>query len=167
MTDTISYLLKSSAAQSLGALSSILTKLKAHAAETKVEEAVFLGLRLYPDMAPLTRQVQIACDTVARGAARLAGLDMPSFPDTETRIDQLQARIAAVLAYIDGVDSAAMDANARTELEVPLGAMTVNWEGRQYLGTFILPNLHFHGSIAYALLRAQGLAIGKRDYLVP
>lgn len=166
MSDMVSYMLKSASGQMMNAMASTLQKAAKYAAKMDVDEAVLLSARLYPDMAPLTRQVQIAADTVARGAARLAGLDMPSFPDTETTIDELIARLKAADAFTQGVDSAAMDANATVLLEIPLGPNTVQWEGRQYLSTFILPNLHFHASIAYALLREQGLAIGKRDFLM-
>lgn len=167
MSDTVSYILKSSTAQTIGALKSILGKAAAHAADVKVDESVFLSARLYPDMFPVTRQVQIACDTVARGAARLAGLDMPSFPDTETTIAELIARCEKTLAYVEGVESAAIDATERTTLQIPIGQATMPMEGRQYLQSFVLPNLHFHAAIAYGLLRSQGVVLGKRDYLMP
>lgn len=167
MSDTISYMLKTSATQTLGAMASILQKGANHAATAEVDESVFLNHRLAPDMFPLTRQIQIMTDTVARGGARLAGLDMPSTPDTETSFAQLIARCHDRLAYVMGLDDAVMDANERVVLEIPLGPMTVNWEGRQYLATFVLPNLHFHAATAYGLLRAQGIKIGKRDFLMP
>ncbi|MEZ5954497.1 MAG: DUF1993 domain-containing protein [Hyphomonas sp.] len=167
MSDTVSFILKSSTTQTIGVLKSILAKLAAHAAATSVEEAVFLSARLYPDMLPLTRQVQIACDTVARGAARLAGLDMPSFPDTETTTAELIARCDKTLAYVADVSDAAIDANERVTLQIPIGQATMPMEGRQYLSGFILPNLHFHATIAYGLMRSQGVALGKRDFLVP
>ena len=166
MSVTVSYMLKSASAQMMNAMASTLQKAAEYAAKMDVDEAVLLSARLYPDMAPLTRQVQIAADTVARGAARMAGLEMPSFPDAETTIDELIARLKAADVYVQGVDSAAMDANATVLLDIPLGPNTVQWEGRQYLSTFVLPNLHFHASVAYALLREQGLAIGKRDFLM-
>lgn len=167
MSDAISYMLKTSATQTLGAMASILRKAADHAVATEVDESVFLNHRLSPDMFPLTRQIQIMTDTVARGGARLAGLDMPSTPDTETSFAQLIARCHDRLAYVMDLDDAAIDANARVKLEIPLGPMTVNWEGRQYLATFVLPNLHFHAATAYGLLRAQGVKIGKRDFLMP
>lgn len=165
MSDMISYMLKSAAGQILPAMAAVLNKTKAYAAERDVEESVLLAARLYPDMHSLLNQYQLAADTAARGAARLAGLEMPSFPDTETTIDELIARLEATNAYVQGVDNAALNSSAEKVLEIPLGPMTVNWEGRQYLSTFVLPNLHFHASIAFALLRHQGLAIGKRDFL--
>jgi len=167
MSDTVSYLLKSSTNQTIGALRSILGKTADYAKARELDESVLLAARLYPNMFPVTRQVQIACDTVARGAARLAGLDMPSFPDTETTIAQLVERCDKAIAYVEGVASDAIDATERTTLQIPLGPTTVPMEGRQYLSSFILPNLHFHAAICYGLLRMQGLEIGKRDYLMP
>lgn len=168
MSDTISYILKSSTTQTLGSVAGILKKAATHADTVKVDPAVFLAARVYPDMHALPRQVQIACDTAARGAARLAGAEMPGFPDTETTIDELIARCHAATAYVDGTDAAAIDANARKVLQIPMGPDAVMpMEGRQYLSGFILPNLHFHAAVVYTLLRGQGVAIGKRDFLVP
>jgi len=167
MSETISYMLKTSTTQTLGAMASILQKAADHAVKVEVDEAVYLNHRLAPDMFPLTRQIQIMTDSVARGGARLAGLEMPETPDTETSFAELIARCNDRLAYVQGLDDAALDANERVEMEIPLGPMTMNWEGRQYLTTFILPNLHFHAATAYGLLRAQGLSIGKRDFLMP
>lgn len=167
MSDTVSYILKSSANQTLGALASVLAKAKAHAETTKVDEANFISARLYPDMHALPKQVQIGCDITARGAARLAGLDMPSFPDTETTFDELIARCHTALDFVNGVDDAAIDANEKVVLQIPMGPDTMPMEGRQYLSSFILPNLHFHAAIAYGLLRHQGVVLGKRDFLVP
>lgn len=167
MSETISYMLKTSAAQTLSAMASVLQKGADHAGAIEVDEAVFLQYRFAPDMFPMVRQIQIMTDTVARGGARLAGLEMPETPDTETSFAELIARCADRLAYVQGIDDAALNANETVVLEIPLGPMTVNWEGRQYLSTFILPNLHFHASMAYGLLRAQGVLLGKRDFLLP
>jgi len=165
MSEMISYMMKSAAGQILPAMAGTLNKAKAHAAEREIEENVLLSARLFPDMHPLLRQVQIAADTAARGAARLASVEIPSFPDTERSIDELTARLEATNAFVQSVDDAALNASAQQVLEIPLGPMTVNWEGRQYLSTYVLPNLHFHASIAFALLRHQGVSIGKRDFL--
>jgi hypothetical protein len=167
MTTTVSYILKSSTVQTLGALKGVLAKGAAHAKALGCEEAGMLAQRLYPDMFALPRQVQIACDTVARGAARLAGLDMPSFPDTEQTFAELIARCDKAIAYVNSIDDAKIDATAKTTLQIPLGQATLPMTGEQYLQGFILTNLHFHAAIAYALLRTQGVQIGKRDYLVP
>lgn len=167
MSDTVSYILKSSTTQTIGAMRTILGKAADYAASINADESVLLSARLYPNMLPATRQVQIACDTVARGAARLAGLDMPSFPDTETTIAELIDRCTRAIEYVEHVDSAKIDANERVTLDIPIGSATMPMEGRQYLSTFVLPNLHFHASILYALLRMQGMDIGKRDFLMP
>lgn len=167
MTDTVSTILKMSTNQTLGSMASVLAKGKQHAEATNVDGAVFLAARLYPDMHPLPRQVQIACDVAARGAARLAGAELPSFPDTETTFDELIARCKAAIDYVNAADSAAMDANELVTLQIPIGDQTMPMEGRQYLSSFILPNLHFHAAIAYGLLRQQGVVLGKRDFLMP
>ncbi|MBK8199622.1 MAG: DUF1993 domain-containing protein [Acidobacteria bacterium] len=167
MTTTVSYLLKSSSAQSLGVLKSLLAKGEAYAGTMKCEEAAILAQRLYPDMYPIPRQVQIACDTAARGAARLAEMDMPSFPDTEQTFAELMTRCQKALDYVNGIEDARIDATAAKTLQIPMGQATMPMTGAQYLSSFILPNLHFHASMTYALLRMQGVAIGKRDFLMP
>lgn len=166
-TTTVSHILKASTGQTLGALKGILIKGEAYARKLNLEDKVLLSHRLYPDMFDLTRQVQIACDTVARGAARLAGLDMPEFPDTEQTFADLIARCDKAIAYVNGVEDGKIDANTNITLQIPMGANTMPMEGKAYLSGFILTNLHFHAAIAYALLRQQGVSIGKRDYLVP
>ncbi len=166
MGDTVSYMLKAASGQILTAMASNLGKAADYTKSLEIEEDVLLGSRLYPDMLPLIRQVQIAADTPARGAARLARIEMPSFPDTETSFAELRARLIAVNDYVQGIDSAAIDANALVELEIPLGPMTVNWPGRQYLSAFVLPNLHFHAAITHGLLRQAGMKLGKRDFLM-
>lgn len=167
MTTTVSYILKSSTNQTLGALKGILAKGKAHGAAINCEESALLSQRLSPDMYPLPRQVQIACDTVARGAARLAEIDMPSFPDTEQTFDELIARCDKAIAYVNSIDDAKIDDTAAKTLEIPMGPATMQMAGAQYLQSFVLTNLHFHAAMAYALLRMQGVQVGKRDYLVP
>jgi len=166
MSDTMSYMLKMSTGQMMTAMAGTLTKSAAHAKAAEVEEAVFMGARLYPDMFPMSRQVQIACDVVTRGGARLAGLDLPDFPDTETSFAELIARTEKANAYVQGLSDDALQASEQTEMEIELGPMTVNWSGRQYLTTFILPNLHFHAATAYGLLRHQGVVLGKREFLM-
>ncbi|HAY06728.1 MAG TPA: DUF1993 domain-containing protein [Hyphomonas sp.] len=167
MTTTVSYILKKSTEQTLGALKGLLSKGEAYAKAINCDEAGVLAQRLYPDMYALPRQVQIACDTVARGAARLASLDMPSFPDTEQTFAELIARCDKAIAYVNSVDDAKIDATTKTTLQIPMGSVTLPMTGEQYLQGFILTNLHFHAAMAYALLRKQGVQIGKRDYLVP
>lgn len=167
MTTTVSYILKASTNQTLGALKGLLAKGEAYAGTLKCEEAAILAQRLYPDMFALPRQVQIACDTAARGAARLAELEMPSFPDTEQTFAELIARCQKAIDYVNAVDDAKIDATAQKTLQIPMGQSTMPMTGQQYLQSFILTNLHFHAAMAYGLLRMQGVQIGKRDFLVP
>src|SRR5262249_53112492 len=168
MALTTSIALKSVSAQTLGAMASFLKKGQDHAAGIKVPEEVFLNSRLYPDMFPLNRQVQIACDQITRGSARLAGVDLPSFPDVETTFDQLIERTQKANAYCQAAASSAIDQRTDTQITVPLGGgneMTVTC-GEFLLG-FILPNLYFHAATAYDILRHNGVVIGKRDFLRP
>jgi uncharacterized protein len=166
MTDTLSYVLKTSVNQILGSTRSTLKKGEEYARALGVEDSVMLAARLYPDMLPLSRQVQIACDNAARGAARLAGLEMPSFPDTETTFPELMARCDAAMAFVNSTDDAKINANALETLQIPLGPQTVPMQGRQYLTSFVLANMLFHATMAYGLLRHQGVMLGKRDFLV-
>jgi len=166
MTDTLSYVLKTSVNQILGSTRSTLKKGEEHARALGVDDSVMLAARLYPDMLPLSRQVQIACDNAARGAARLAGLDMPSFPDTETTFPELMARCEATMAFVNSTDDARINANELETLQIPLGPQTVPMQGRQYLTSFVLANMLFHATMAYGLLRQQGVVLGKRDFLV-
>lgn len=163
---SISGVLKTVSGQTLPALAGVLRKAAANAAERGVAEEVFLTARLYPDMFPLARQVQIATDMVARGAARLAGVEFLSLPDVETTFEALIARIDKVDAFIKGCDAAAIDANEATELQIPMGPnTTMPMTGRAYLLTFVLPNLYFHAATAYGILRHSGVPLGKRDFL--
>jgi uncharacterized protein len=167
MTTTVSYILKSSTNQTLGALKGLLAKGQAYAGTLKCEEAAILSQRLYPDMYALPRQVQIACDTAARGAARLAEIEMPSFPDTEQTFAELIARCQKAIDYVNAVDDAKIDATAQKTLQIPMGQASMPMTGAQYLQSFILTNLHFHAAMAYGLLRMQGVQVGKRDFLIP
>ncbi len=168
MAFTASFLLKSASAQTLGCLASILKKGADHAAALKVDESVFLGFRLYPDMFPLTRQIQIATDQVTRGAARMSGVDLPSFPDVETTFAQLIERVQKANAYVQAADSAAIDARVDESVTVPIGGgqeMTVTCG--QLLQSMVLPNFYFHAATAYDILRHNGVMLGKRDFLRP
>lgn len=134
-------------------------------AKTKsIEADIFLGFRLAPDQFPFVRQVQAACDTVKLAAARLAGKDAPSHPDTEQTIDALRTRVHTVIAYLDGFSAKDFEAAATRTITQP------RWEGRimtghDYFIEHALPNFFFHLSHAYAILRHNGVEIGKRDYL--
>lgn len=162
---TLSYTMKSTAAQMLPALVGILNKAKAHFEEKGVDESVWLGARLAPDMHPLTRQIQMACDGIVRPSARLSGVDMPSFPDTETTLMELIDRLERSAAFVAGTDGAVMDANEEVTLSIPLGPITPEWQGKFYTTAMVVPNFLFHVSMTYALLRMQGVEVGKRDFL--
>lgn len=168
MTVAISALLKGSTAQALGALGNILKKGADHAAAAKLPEEVFLNFRLFPDMFPLARQVQIATDQVTRGAARLAGVDLPAFPDVETTFAQLIERTQKANAYVQAASSEAMDKRADTTINIPIGGgQEMPMTCAVYLSSFVFPNLYFHAATAYNILRHNGVALGKRDFLRP
>jgi hypothetical protein len=150
----------------LNALSAVLDKAEAFATAKKIDPAVLLRTRLAPDMFDLTRQVQIATDQARRGAARLAGVEPPSAPDNETTIAQLKERIAKTVAFVKGLDRKAVDASAEHEITFPLGPEKKgHMKGDDYLNHFVLPNVYFHLTAAYAILRHSGVEIGKNDYL--
>lgn len=167
MADTIAFTLKSSAAQTLGALVGILHKAETHAKEEGVEESIYLSARLYPDMFPLVRQVQIASDVVLRGGQRLSGQEPGNTPDVEASFGELIERCDSIARKIEAFDDAALNASELKVLQIPLGDVIVPMEGRLFLSNFILPNLHFHAATAYGLLRMQGVVLGKRDFLMP
>ncbi len=146
-------------------LSAMLDKAAAHAAAKKYDSAVLAQLRLFPDMHPLTRQVQIACDTAKGAAGRLAGVDIPKHEDTETTLDELKQRIAKTLDFLKTVSADQVDsAETRTiEIKFPTGAW--KFTALTYLRDFVLPNFYFHESMVYALLRKSGIEIGKTDFL--
>jgi uncharacterized protein len=150
----------------LNALSAVLDKAAAFAAAKKIDPAVLLHARLSPDMFDLTRQVQTVTDQARRGAARLAGVEPPSVPDTETSIDQLKARLAGTVAYLKTLDAKRIDAATEREIKFPLGPDHSGlMKGADYLNHFVLPNFYFHLTAAYAILRHCGVDIGKRDFL--
>jgi len=150
----------------LNALSALLDKAEAFAAAKKIDPAVLLRMRLAPDMFDFTRQVQVVSDQARRGAARLAGAEPPSVPDTETTIGELKARLAKTLAYLKTLDSKQIDTSADREIKFPLGGGSSGlMKGADYLNYFVLPNYYFHLTAAYAILRHCGVEIGKRDFM--
>jgi uncharacterized protein len=150
----------------LTALSGVLDKAQAFATAKKVDPAVLLGARLYPDMFALTRQVQIASDLAKNGMARLAGIEPPRYEDNETTIDQLKARLAKTVAFLKTLDVSKIDAAADREITFPLGPTNKGqMKGDDYLNHFVLPNVYFHMTAAYAILRHNGVEIGKQDFL--
>lgn len=146
-------------------LTAILDKAEVFAAERGIDPAELLEARLAPDMHPLTRQVQIASDAVKGGIARLAGVEMPSFPDTETSFAELKARIAKTVTFIEAVPADKIDGSEERAITLKIADREMTFPGQTFLLSFVLPNFFFHVSIAYALLRSNGVEIGKRDYL--
>jgi uncharacterized protein len=150
----------------LDALSAVLDKAAAYAAARKIDDSVLLNSRLYPDMFPLVRQVQIATDQAKNGSARLADVEPPRFEDNETNIDQLKGRIARTIAYLKTLDPKQIDAAVSREITFPLGPTNKgHMKGEDYLVHFVLPNFDFHRATAYDILRHCGVDIGKRDFL--
>jgi uncharacterized protein len=150
----------------LNALSVLLDKAEAFATAKKIDPAVLLHTRLAPDMFDFTRQVQTATDQARRGSARLAGVEPPSVPDTETTIAELKARIAKTIDYLKTLDAKAIDASVDREIKIPLGANASGlMKGADYLNLFVLPNYFFHLTTAYAILRHCGVEVGKRDFI--
>ncbi len=152
----------------LPAITSTLTQLRGWLDKPSARgaEAALLEARLAPDMFAFTRQIQICSDTAKGAVARLAGVEAPAMPDTETSFDALQARIDATLAFVKSVDTAAIDAGETRAIEMkfPNGG-GMRFDGATYLTGFVLPNLYFHAMASYALLRAGGVEIGKMDFL--
>jgi uncharacterized protein len=151
--------------QMLNSLSDILDKAEAFAAERKIDPAVLLGYRLAPDMFPLARQVQIATDHAKGCCARLAGVEVPKYPDDETTLADLRARIARTIEFVQGFKPADIDGSEERDITITAGSRELRFKGQQYLVSFALPNLYFHATTAYAILRHCGLPIGKRDFM--
>jgi len=145
-------------------LSAIIDKAAAHAEAKKFDPAVLAQARLFPDMYPLTRQVQITCDT-AKGAARLAGIEIPKHEDTETTLAELKQRIAKTLDFIQSVKASQLEGAESRSIEIKTPNRTLSFTGLSYLNNFVLPNFYFHESISYAILRHNGVEVGKGDYL--
>ncbi|MCY1518178.1 hypothetical protein D9M68_528870 [compost metagenome] len=149
----------------LNNLSTILGIAAAHAETRKIDPSVFLNARLAPDMFPLSRQVQIACDGAKGGIALLAGIEAPSHADDETTFAELQARIAKTLAFLQGVDAAQVDGSEERTVTLKRRDKETHFQGQAFLLDHVLPNFYFHLTTAYAILRHNGVEIGKRDFL--
>ena len=146
-------------------LKGILEKAKAHALGQKVEESVYTSARLYPDMLPLTRQVQIATDIARGAAARLAGAEPPVYEDNEKTFDELAARIQRTVDYMSGLDVAAFDDAATRAITRPVRGQPHTFTGANYLQQFAIPNVYFHSTTTYGILRHNGVPLGKADFL--
>ena len=149
----------------LGGLSAVLDKGAAFASAKNVDPSVLANDRLAPDMFPLWRQIQIACDMARGGALRLAGREVPSLPDVEANFDSMKARIAETLAVIDSIAAGEIDGSEERTVVLKMRAGDVEFTGQRYLIGFVIPTLTFHCTTAYTILRHNGVEIGKRDFL--
>jgi hypothetical protein len=150
----------------LGSLAALLEKAETYAQERKIEPAALLQARLFPDMFPLIKQVQIATDFAKGASARLAGAEVPHYEDNEQTFAELQQRITKTLGYIDSVAREEIDASSERAVTHGAGERARHFErGDDYLTGFVLPNFMFHVTTAYAILRHNGVPIGKRDFL--
>ncbi|MEP6633250.1 MAG: DUF1993 domain-containing protein [Luteimonas sp.] len=152
--------------QMLGSLDVWLAKTEAHAAERKIDDAAFTQARLSPDMFPLLRQVQIACDFAKGVSARLAGVEVPVYDDSEQTLTELRALVAKTRAFVDSVDAAAFVGSESREIVLRPGTPKERrFNGQDYLLHYGLPQFFFHATTAYALLRHNGVELGKLDYI--
>ena len=152
-------------AHALTNLSAILAKAQAHCEANKIDPLVMTASRLYPDMFPLTRQVQVACDAAKGAVARLAGVEIPKHEDSEKTFDELKARIQKTLDFIASVKPAQVDGTEEKEIVLKLRGNDVPFKGAQYLLAYAWPNFYFHAATAYNILRHNGVEIGKADFL--
>jgi uncharacterized protein len=152
--------------QALQALDAILDKAIAFATTRKIEDAVFMQARLAPDMFAFARHVQIVCDFGTKTSARLAGREPTNRPDTEANFAELKTRIAAAIADVEKITPAQIEAHANATISFPVAGKIEKLTAGDYLTSFALPNLYFHASMAYAILRHNGVALSKNDFLL-
>jgi hypothetical protein len=151
--------------QILGSLTGILTKAEAHCKAKNIQPDVILSARLYPDMLPFTRQVQLLCDFAAKSCARLTQSEVPVTPDTEKTFDELKQRLAKTSDYVKAFKPAQFDGADGRDVTFPAGPNTMTLKGQQFLSHYALPNFYFHAATAHDILRHNGVEIGKRDFL--
>lgn len=152
-------------ARRLTALSAILDKTAAHAAEKKIDPAAYLQARLYPDMYPLVKQAQVASDFAKNCAARLAGVETPKYEDTETTFAELKARLDKTVAFVQSFKPEQIDGSDARTIAFKMGPRDVSMSGADYLLTVAMPNFYFHVTTAYVILRHNGIEVGKRDFM--
>ncbi|MET0984979.1 MAG: DUF1993 domain-containing protein [Steroidobacteraceae bacterium] len=152
-------------ARALTNLRAILSKGQSYADARKIDPQALLGARLFPDMLPLVKQIQIASDVCKGGAARLAGVDVPSYADTETSFSELLARLDKTIAFVNSIRQEQLQGAADRKISLTVQQKPVSFTGTEYLLGFVTPNLYFHVTTSYALLRHNGVELGKADYL--
>ena len=165
MSITLSQMTLPTYQRMLANLKAILQKGEAHAIAKKIEPSVFLTSRLFPDMFALTRQVQIASDSAKGACARLSGQEIPKYEDTEASFAELYARIDKTLAYINSVNPESIDGAESREIVIPVQSKELRFNGRDYVVQWALPTFYFHVMAAYAILRHNGVDVGKWDFL--
>jgi hypothetical protein len=146
-------------------LSSLLEKGLKFATEKKFDPAVLVNARLAPDMLPLSSQIQIACDMAKNGSARLAGQQAPRFEDNESTLEELRTRIARTIDYLKSIPASAIDGSEERDIKIPLRERTLEMKGLAFVRTWVLPNFYFHVVTSYAILRHNGVNLGKQDFL--
>jgi hypothetical protein len=152
--------------QMLNSLTGLLAKAEAHCTARKIQPDVLLGSRLFPDMLPLSRQIQLVSDFAAKGCARLTHGEVPSMPDTEKTFDELKQRLAKTIDYVKAFKPEQFEGADAKNVTFPAGPdRTVTVTGQQFLSAFSLPNFYFHAATAHGILRHNGVEIGKRDFL--
>jgi hypothetical protein len=150
---------------SLNGMTRVLDKAAPVVEARKIDQAVLLNLRLYPDMFPFSRQIQVASDTAKGAVARLAGIEIPKYEDTEATLAELKARIAKTVDFVRSVKAEQFEGAAERRVVIPTRQADLEFNGADYLTTFALPNFYFHVVTAYDILRHIGVEIGKRDFL--
>jgi len=146
-------------------LSALIDKAQAHCEAKKIDPVAITNFRLYPDMFPFTRQVQIACDTAKGAVARLAGVEIPKHEDTEQTFGELKSRIAKALEFVDSVGASKIDGSEEKEIVLAMRTRELRFKGAQYLLGFAWPNFYFHVTTAYNILRHNGVELGKQDFI--
>ena len=169
MTEALSHIFKGSTAQAFRGLTTVLTKAKAQAESSGASEEAYLSARLFPDLNDMKWQVQMITEFAVRGAARMSGIateDLPSLPMEGETFDALLARVAECAQTVAQTADAVIDGNADMAISLPVGPeQTMELDGRTYVLGFYIPNLFFHVTTAYNLLRMQGVPVGKKDYM--
>ena len=152
--------------QILGSLSGLLTKAEAHCKAKNIQPDILLGSRLYPDMLPLSKQIQLATDFATRGCARVTQSEVPATPDTETTFEELRRRLARTIDYVKSFKPAQFEGADARDVTFPMGPdKTMTLKGQQFISNFSLPQFYFHAAIAHGLLRHNGVEVGKRDFM--
>jgi len=152
--------------QILSSLTGLLNKAEAHCKAKNIQPEVILNARLYPDMLPFTKQIQLACDFAGKASARLAHVAVPTTPDTETSFEELRQRITTTIAYLKTFEPGQFEGAVHMDVTFPAGPNTsLTLKGQEYVNRVAFPNFYFHAAIAHGLLRHNGVEIGKRDFL--